>query len=139
MDSIDENKVSEYVIPIINFRCCKCGNHLSQCCQGIIIFPILIDPQWYLVVAPIFFTVTLYGVWLRFISQSTLVMFCLGVLVFYFVKTYFLVASSSGYIVLESVGINSRQDSLDSFKSQIYSNTIYYFKFQTWNLNLQPA
>ena len=30
-------------------------------------------------------------------------------------------------------------DSLDQVKSQIDSNTIYYFEFQTWNLALQPA
>ena len=30
-------------------------------------------------------------------------------------------------------------DSLDQVESQIYSNTIYYFEFQTWNLALQPA
>ena len=41
--------------------------------------------------------------------------------------------------VLESVGINSSYDSLDQFDSQMDSNTIYYFEFQTWNLALQPA
>ena len=30
-------------------------------------------------------------------------------------------------------------DSLDQVESQIDSNTIYYFEFQTWNLALQPA
>ena len=30
-------------------------------------------------------------------------------------------------------------DSLDQVESQIDSNTIYYFEFQTWNLTLQPA
>ena len=30
-------------------------------------------------------------------------------------------------------------DSLDQVESQMDSNTIYYFEFQTWNLALQPA
>ena len=30
-------------------------------------------------------------------------------------------------------------DSLDQVESQIDSNSIYYFEFQTWNLALQPA
>ena len=41
--------------------------------------------------------------------------------------------------MLESVGINTIQDSLDWVESQMDSNTIYYFKFQTWNLDLQPV
>ena len=40
---------------------------------------------------------------------------------------------------LESAGINSSQDFLDWFESQMDSNTIYYLKFQTWNLALQLA
>ena len=40
--------------------------------------------------------------------------------------------------VLESVGIISSQDSLDLLQSQMELNTIYYFKFQTCNLSLQP-
>ena len=39
--------------------------------------------------------------------------------------------------VLESVGINSSQDSLDWVDLQMDSNTIYYFRFQTLNLDLQ--
>ena len=30
-------------------------------------------------------------------------------------------------------------DSLDQVESQMDSNTIYYFEFQTWNLDLQPV
>ena len=41
--------------------------------------------------------------------------------------------------ILESFGINSSQDSLDYFESQMESNNIHYFKFQTWNLALKPA
>ena len=41
--------------------------------------------------------------------------------------------------VLESVGIDSRQDSLDLVESKMDSNNIYYFIFQTLNLALQPA
>ena len=41
--------------------------------------------------------------------------------------------------VLEYVGINSRQDSLDQVELQMDSNTIYYFKYQTWSLALHPA
>ena len=40
--------------------------------------------------------------------------------------------------VLESIGINSSYDSLDQVNSQMDSNTIYYFEFQTWNMALQP-
>ena len=41
--------------------------------------------------------------------------------------------------ILEYVGIISSQDSLDVVESQMDSNTIYDFKFQTCNLELQPA
>ena len=41
--------------------------------------------------------------------------------------------------MLEYVGINSRYDPLDQAESQMESNNIYYFEFQTWNLALQPA
>ena len=41
--------------------------------------------------------------------------------------------------MLEYVGINSKKDSLDKVGSKIYSNTIYYFKFQTWNQAFKPA
>ena len=30
-------------------------------------------------------------------------------------------------------------DSFDQFESQMDSNAIYYFKFQTWNMALQPT
>ena len=30
-------------------------------------------------------------------------------------------------------------DSLDQVESQMDSNAIYYFEFQTWNLDLQPT
>ena len=30
-------------------------------------------------------------------------------------------------------------DSLDQVKSQMESNAIYYFEFQTWDLDLQPT
>ena len=42
-------------------------------------------------------------------------------------------------IVLESTGINSFQDILDRVESQMDSNTIYHFKFQTWNLSMKPV
>ena len=41
--------------------------------------------------------------------------------------------------ILEPVGINSSQDYLDWVESQMDSNNIYYFKLQTWNLDLHPA
>ena len=41
--------------------------------------------------------------------------------------------------MLESFGVNSSYDSLDQVESQMDSNDIYYFEFQTWNLDLQPA
>ena len=41
--------------------------------------------------------------------------------------------------MLESVGINSSKDSLDQFQSQMDSNAIYYFEFQTWDQALHPA
>ena len=34
---------------------------------------------------------------------------------------------------------NMIPDSLDQVESQMDSNAIYYFEFQTWNLALQPA
>ena len=39
----------------------------------------------------------------------------------------------------ESVGIISIKDPLDWVESQMDSNAICYFEFQTWNLALQPA
>ena len=41
--------------------------------------------------------------------------------------------------MLEYDGINYSQDYLDQVESQMDSNNIYYSKFQTWNLALQPA
>ena len=38
--------------------------------------------------------------------------------------------------ILGSVGINSRKDSLDCIESQMESDNIPYFKFQTCNLDL---
>ena len=42
-------------------------------------------------------------------------------------------------ILLEYIGINSSYESLDQVELQMDSNNIYYFEFQTWNLDLQPA
>ena len=41
--------------------------------------------------------------------------------------------------MLESIGINSIWDSLDQVESQMDSNDIHYFEFQTWNQTFQPA
>ena len=43
------------------------------------------------------------------------------------------------YITCATYCWNLIPDSLDQVESQIDSNTIYYFEFQTWNLALQPA
>ena len=49
-------------------------------------------------------------------------------------STYFKVGR-----MLEYFGINSIHDFFDLVKSQMDSNTIYYFKFQTYNLASHPA
>ena len=49
-------------------------------------------------------------------------------------STYF-----KNWIVLEYIGIISIQDSLHWVESQMDSNNIYYFEFQTWYLAWKPA
>ena len=60
-------------------------------------------------------------------------------LYFYSYRIWRLLAFLKDRRMLESFGINSNQDSPDWVNSKMDLNIIYYFKFQTWNLDFQPA
>ena len=60
-------------------------------------------------------------------------------ILFLFFNFSFIVVSMFRLADLGGPCWNLIPDSLDQVESQIDSNTIYYFEFQTWNLALQPA